>query len=60
MVRDGLGLSRVVPVWVGERGILSLKEIRGGISHGKGADPEAFERANYITALENFSSEYLR
>ncbi len=64
LLRHGAGyaytLVEGLKDWMEARGVSSLKEIRGSMSHGKVADPEAFERANYIKVLENFSSAYLR
>lgn len=44
--------------WMEARGVSSLKEMRGSMSHGKVANPEAFERANYIKVLESYERGY--
>ena len=41
------------------RGYESVGQMKGSMSQAKVADPTAFERANYIKVLENYSSPYL-
>ncbi|HRG97127.1 MAG TPA: dihydroorotate dehydrogenase-like protein [Polyangiaceae bacterium] len=41
------GLAR----WMETRGFTSVDEARGVMSHGKVADPSAFERANYLRVM---------
>ncbi len=41
--------------WMEEREYASLGQIRGSMSHAKYADPTAFERANYIKALNTYA-----
>jgi len=45
--------------WMEARGFTSVDQFRGSMSHGKVADPGAFERANYIRVLESFKSAYI-
>ncbi len=44
--------------WMDVRGISSVGTMRGSMSHGKVANPGAFERANYIRMLESYKSKY--
>jgi dihydroorotate dehydrogenase (fumarate) len=41
--------------WMDEHGFDSVTRMRGIMSHGKVAAPQAFERANYIKLLESYS-----
>ena len=43
--------------WLESRGLDSLDDIRGKLSHANVADPEAFERANYIKILQGYSAK---
>jgi len=45
--------------WMEARGFTSVEQFRGSMSHGKVADPGAFERANYIRVLESYKSAYI-
>jgi dihydroorotate dehydrogenase (fumarate) len=49
------GLKR----WMEAREFSSVKQVRGTMSHGKVANPGAFERANYIKVLESYRGQYL-
>lgn len=40
--------------WMTEHEYESLKQMRGSMSHRSAADPAAFERANYMKALNSF------
>lgn len=40
--------------WLDARGVASPDAIRGKLSHSRVADPEAYERANYIKVLQGF------
>lgn len=44
--------------WMESRGFSSVDQLRGNMSHGKVANPSAFERANYIRVLESFKNGY--
>ena len=46
--------------WLQEREYGSIDELRGSLSQMNSPDPVAFERANYMKALLNFSSPYRR
>ena len=58
LLRNGVGHMRVlteqVSQWLEARGLASPDEIRGRMSHGAIANPEAFERANYIKVLQGY------
>ena len=47
---DGLG------DWLSARGLASPADIRGKMSHARIADPLAYERANYIKVLQEFTA----
>jgi len=49
------GLKR----WMEARGFSSIGQVRGNMSHGKVANPGAFERANYIKVLESYQGQYM-
>jgi len=59
LLRHGPGhLARVhqeLRLWLQEHDVESLEEIRGCLSQQRCADPEAFERAQYIRALSSYS-----
>lgn len=40
--------------WMDARGFESIRQVRGGMSRGKVANPAAFERANYIRVLDSY------
>jgi dihydroorotate dehydrogenase (fumarate) len=40
--------------WMAEREYLSVSQMKGSMSHRSVADPSAFERANYMKALNRF------
>lgn len=44
--------------WMRGHGYGSVGELRGAASRGSAADPEAYERANYIGNLATFASRY--
>jgi dihydroorotate dehydrogenase (fumarate) len=46
---DGLG------AWLASREFSSPADIRGRMSHRNIANPEAYERANYIRVLQDFA-----
>ena len=51
--RMGL-LVRGLKEWLAARGLTNADAIRGRLSHGKIADPEAYERANYIKVMQSY------
>lgn len=46
-------------IWMEEKGYESVDEMRGAMSSATVADPSAFERANYLKALQSFRMEDL-
>jgi dihydroorotate dehydrogenase (fumarate) len=48
------GLTR----WMESRQFESVARLRGVMSHGRVANPKAFERANYIKMLESYQPDY--
>ncbi|MCB6179751.1 dihydroorotate dehydrogenase-like protein [Rhodobacter sp. Har01] len=40
--------------WLAARGLTSPDAVRGRLSHGALADPEAYERANYIKVMQGY------
>jgi dihydroorotate dehydrogenase (fumarate) len=55
---DHIGaIVREVSVWIGEHGYRSVEEIKGRMSRQHCPDPTAFERADYLRALESFIRE---
>lgn len=44
--------------WMESRGYESVEQMRGVMSHGRVADPAAFERANYIRVLDSYESRW--
>ena len=59
LLRHGVGHMRVLSDqltrWLEARGLDSPNAIRGKMSHRTIANPEAFERANYIKVLQNYT-----
>lgn len=47
-LREGL------EIWMREHGFADLEAFRGKLNHERCTDPSAFERANYIRALQNW------
>jgi dihydroorotate dehydrogenase (fumarate) len=43
--------------WLGENEYESVEQMKGSLSRGNSPDPSAFERANYMKAILNFSGE---
>ena len=43
--------------WMTEHEYVSVQQMRGSMSQGAVADPEAFERANYMKVLNSFNPE---
>ena len=46
--------------WMEDHEYDSIKKMRGSMSQRAVADPAAFERANYMKALNNFKNEYVK
>ncbi len=44
--------------WMAGKGYASVEEMRGAMSREKAPDPAAFERANYLKALEEYRSPW--
>ncbi|MEJ2602806.1 MAG: dihydroorotate dehydrogenase-like protein [Gammaproteobacteria bacterium] len=51
-LRDGLVR------WMDERGYEDVDQVRGAMSRGRVADPEAFERSNYLRVLDSYQSRW--
>jgi len=47
-LREGL------EIWMREHGFSELGQFRGALNHARCADPAAFERANYVRALQSW------
>jgi dihydroorotate dehydrogenase (fumarate) len=45
--------------WMTDHEYVSVQQMRGSMSQGSVADPEAFERANYMKVLNSFNPEML-
>jgi dihydroorotate dehydrogenase (fumarate) len=54
IVQDG------VAAWLEAGGYASVAEARGSLSQAASPDPAAFERANYMAALSNYSTGFRR
>ena len=44
--------------WFSEREYTSIEQGKGSLSQASSADPEAFERTNYMRSLVTYSSRY--
>jgi len=53
VLRDGMR------AWMEKRGYSSVSQMKGSMSQSKVADPEAFERANYVKILQGYKEAYL-
>ncbi len=51
-------LVRGVQAWMAERDYTSVAQMKGSLSQQSCPDPGAFERANYMKALQSYSSEF--
>jgi len=49
---------RGVQAWMAERDYTSVAQMKGSLSQQSCPDPGAFERANYMKALQSYSSEF--
>jgi dihydroorotate dehydrogenase (fumarate) len=62
LLRHGHGhISKVlkdVEQWMLEHEYVSLRQMKGSMSHRSVADPAAFERANYMKALNKYKPSY--
>jgi dihydroorotate dehydrogenase (fumarate) len=60
LLRNGLDhfkvLRKGLEDWLSARGLASTDQIRGKLSHANVANPEAFERANYIKILQGYAA----
>jgi dihydroorotate dehydrogenase (fumarate) len=61
LLRYGIGhmhnLVNGLKDWLDARDIATIEAIRGRLSHCRVADPTAFDRANYISILQGWSSD---
>jgi len=59
LLRHGVGHMQVLvdglANWLSSRGLTSPADIRGKMNHTNVANPEAYERANYIKVLQEFA-----
>jgi dihydroorotate dehydrogenase (fumarate) len=51
-------LVQGVQRWLAEREYTSVEQMKGSLSQQACPDPDAFERANYMKALQSYTSEY--
>ena len=63
LLRHGAGHLRTLvsglSEWLDRHGCDSVAQVRGSMSLRKVANPEAFERANYVRILQSYRSPYL-
>jgi dihydroorotate dehydrogenase (fumarate) len=52
-------LVRGVEAWLSEREYTSVTQMKGSLSQQSCPDPDAFERANYMRALQSYTSEFV-
>jgi len=52
-------LVRGVQAWMSEREYSSVAQMKGSLSQQSCPDPDAFERANYMRALQSYTSEFV-
>ena len=52
-------LVRGVQAWMTEREYTSVAQMKGSLSQQSCPDPDAFERANYMRALQSYTSEFV-
>jgi len=52
-------LVRGVQDWMAEREYASVAQLKGSLSQQSCPDPAAFERANYMKALQSYTSEFV-
>ncbi len=53
-------LERAIGAWLGERDYESVEQMKGSVSQAAVADPESFERAQYLRTLRSWSSSAQR
>jgi dihydroorotate dehydrogenase (fumarate) len=51
-------LERGVARWLDEREYASVEQLKGSVSQRASANPEAFERANYLRTLRSYASSF--
>lgn len=49
-------ILRDMEAWMDENDYTSIQQMKGSVSHKHAIDPAAYERANYVRVLENYSS----
>jgi dihydroorotate dehydrogenase (fumarate) len=49
-------VERGLREWMEERDYASVRQLQGSVSQAAAADPDAFERANYMKTLRSWSS----
>ncbi|MBK6788834.1 MAG: dihydroorotate dehydrogenase-like protein [Betaproteobacteria bacterium] len=52
-------LVRGVQAWLSDREYSSVAQMKGSLSQQACPDPDAFERANYMRALQSYTSEFV-
>ena len=52
-------LVQGVRAWMDEREYSSVAQMKGSLSQQSCPDPDAFERANYMKALQSYSSAFV-
>ena len=52
-------LVRGVQAWMAEREYSSVAQMKGSLSQQSCPDPDAFERGNYMKALQSYTSEFI-
>jgi len=48
-----------IQAWMSEREYTSVAQMKGSLSQQSCPDPDAFERANYMKALQSYTSEFI-
>jgi dihydroorotate dehydrogenase (fumarate) len=48
-------MERGMRRWMEENGYCTVRQMRGSMSSANCPDPQSFERANYLRALQSFS-----
>lgn len=61
LLKNGLSriqdLLQVMDLWLEEHGYESVEQLQGSMSQIHVADPEAFERANYMRVLKSWRDD---
>lgn len=52
------GIRDELAAWMNRQGFESVEQIRGSMSQAKVADPEAYERANYIRTIQSWQPDW--